>query len=74
MQPKQATQNHPANTSVKMPVTTRRSWTCEHCQAKLPKSGLWHHRFVRWQSNATRSTSGYYCDPCADAREQGADF
>jgi hypothetical protein len=64
MNPKQATMNHPANISIKTPSVTRRSWTCERCNIKLPKSGLWHHRYVRWMNNPARATSGYYCDDC----------
>jgi hypothetical protein len=64
MIPKQATKNHPANTSIKTPVTIRRSWACERCGAQLPKSGRWHHRFIRYQANASRQTSGYNCDDC----------
>ncbi len=66
MIPKQATMNHPANNPVKARLATnKRAWTCERCGDKLPKSGKWHHRYVRWSRNPSRETSGYRCDGCS---------
>ena len=49
-------------------------WRCEHCNRSLPKTGyIWSHRYNAWQSRH-ESTSGYYCDNCADARESGIDY
>jgi len=49
-------------------------WKCEHCGERLPMLGkVWSWRFRQWHGFG-KPSSGYYCDPCADAREAGADF
>jgi ribosomal protein S26 len=55
----------------------KNGWYCENCGRKLPKDGsVWTWRFQKYLNRTYRrpDNSGYYCDPCADAREQGAYF
>lgn len=54
-------------------------WKCGRCGRNLPKKGIiWQRRLKsfllnnRLQDNPT--SSGYYCDPCADDRENGIDY
>jgi len=55
------------------PVKTG-GWRCEHCNRSLPKTGyIWSHRYNAWNMRH-ESTSGYYCDYCADSRESGMDY
>jgi len=55
-------------------MTTKNGWKCERCGKALPKTGyVWKSRYQKWQAKH-KATSGYYCDPCADAREQGMDY
>jgi hypothetical protein len=55
-------------------------WMCANCGRKLPKGGVgsvWEWRRFKYLSKARDNkavSSGYYCDSCADARENGADF
>ena len=47
-------------------------WKCERCGKALPKTGyVWKWRYQKWDNS---KNSGYYCDNCADAREQGRDY
>lgn len=50
-------------------------WKCVFCGCKLPtKSRVWRWRYEKflWAiSKKPDSSSGYYCDPCADKRESG---
>jgi hypothetical protein len=55
----------------------KKGWYCEHCGRALPRYGVWawrHQNYINRYRNGIRSRGGYYCDSCADAREQGADF
>jgi hypothetical protein len=57
----------------------KKGWFCEHCGRALPKYGkVWLWRYQRYLNKVKRLCdglhSGYFCDPCADARESGADF
>ena len=55
-------------------MTTKSGWVCGRCGKPLPKTGyVWKSRYRKWQAKA-RLTSGYYCDNCADARDQGMEY
>ena len=63
------------------PVPTVSGWKCERCGKALPKTAyVWQARYQKWCNKTndtydwTRLTSGYYCDPCADSREQGVEY
>ena len=50
------------------------AWKCS-CGVRLPKKGtIWSWRYRKWLAKGRPINSGYYCDPCADAREQGIDL
>ncbi|MBA7636574.1 hypothetical protein ES703_44195 [subsurface metagenome] len=50
------------------------NWKCS-CGAKLPKTGrVWRWRYSKWLQKGKPKSSGYYCDYCADCREQGIDL
>ena len=52
----------------------KKVWKCERCGKPLPKTGhVWKWRYQKWQAKH-KATSGYYCDPCADSREQGMEY
>jgi hypothetical protein len=56
----------------------KNGWFCENCGRRLPVYGVWQWRYQKYLAKVDqtliRTVSGYYCDPCADARESGADF
>jgi len=55
-------------------MATKNGWKCENCGKALPKTGyVWKSRYQKWQAKH-KATSGYYCDRCADSREQGMDY
>lgn len=53
-------------------------WKCEYCGRDLPTGGqAWSCRYIKWLKSGKPTRwlqSGYYCDYCADAHEQGADY
>ncbi len=51
-----------------------KGWRCGRCGSRLPRTGfVWKSRYRKWKSR-DKEYSGYYCDPCADARESGMDM
>jgi hypothetical protein len=58
---------------VNKPIKTG-GWRCAQCHVLLPRGGdVWRYRYSKWV-NEHKDTSGYYCDDCADKRENGWDF
>jgi len=55
-----------------------RLWHCSHCGDRLPHRGfVWGKRYrdflLQYRIGSDPTSSGYYCDPCADGRELGFD-
>lgn len=56
----------------------RKLWKCS-CGRKLPTRGrVWNWRWNKFKQDCRSKDEdtfcGYYCDPCADAREAGIDY